>query len=370
MKLTIGENIKKLRREKDITQEELAEVFGISCQSVSRWETGACYPDMEVIPDIADFFGVTVDKLMGVDKSNEQKDVEECLARFQEAISKGLVYDCIEIAREGVSKYPNNYALLNKLMYVLFVSGDDDGNIPEWHENMVKNDSEITAIGERIMKYCPDQDIRLEATARLAFNHCLQDRKEMGRNLFESLPSEKYGRENNIWWALEENEKESFLRNKIKADYENLRSYIWLLATSGCVSVQDSITALNKVFELEDLISDKNLIKNTWGHAKLNFDLARRYAIFEDFENAFKHLNFCIDAAIAYDERPDEQSYSSVLLGIVTTKRTDVDTSDTRPLCKIVLEDWMSVDEFNSIKNDDEFVNIVNKLRNMIDCFE
>ena len=70
--------------------------------------------------------------------------------RFQEAISQGKVYDCIAIAREGVAEYPNNVALLNKLMYALFIAGDDDGNIPEWKENMEKYDAEITALGERI----------------------------------------------------------------------------------------------------------------------------------------------------------------------------------------------------------------------------
>ena len=49
MKLNIGETIKKLRKERDITQEEFAEVLGVSCQSVSRWENNSCYPDIELI---------------------------------------------------------------------------------------------------------------------------------------------------------------------------------------------------------------------------------------------------------------------------------------------------------------------------------
>ena len=61
MKLNIGETIKKLRKEKEITQEEFAELIGISSQSVSRWENNLCYPDIELIPVIADFFGVSTD---------------------------------------------------------------------------------------------------------------------------------------------------------------------------------------------------------------------------------------------------------------------------------------------------------------------
>ena len=54
---SVLETIKKLRKEREITQEEFAEVLGVSCQSVSRWENENCYPDIELIPTIADFLG-------------------------------------------------------------------------------------------------------------------------------------------------------------------------------------------------------------------------------------------------------------------------------------------------------------------------
>ena len=188
MKLRIGEQIKQLRKAKDITQEEFAEILGVSFQSVSRWENNTCYPDVELLPTIADFFGISVDALLGVNEAYEQERVHHYLDEFQTAISVGDINKCIEISRKGVAEYPNNYKLLNMLMYALFVSTDDDGNIPEWKENMEKYDAEITALGERIMKYCTDQDIRLEATIRLAFNHCEQGRKKEGRRIYEKAP--------------------------------------------------------------------------------------------------------------------------------------------------------------------------------------
>ena len=104
MRLSIGDNIKKLRRERDITQEQLAEIFNVSCQTISRWETDACYPDVEMLPLIANFFDTTVDKLMGMDEKFETEKVEKYLFDFQAAMSKGLVYECVRIAREGVRK--------------------------------------------------------------------------------------------------------------------------------------------------------------------------------------------------------------------------------------------------------------------------
>ena len=60
MKLYIGENLKRQRKKKDLTQEQLADILGVSFQSVSKWERGEGYPDMELLPVIAEYFGITV----------------------------------------------------------------------------------------------------------------------------------------------------------------------------------------------------------------------------------------------------------------------------------------------------------------------
>ena len=199
MKLYIGENIKRLRREMDMTQEELAEQLGVSFQSVSRWENDACYPDMELILEIAAFFGVTADELMGLNAAHEEAEIMAVLDDFQHAISEGNIDGCIDIARSGLKAHPGSYSIMNNLMYALFMSGDNSADIPNWKENMEKYDHEITRLGERIMKYCPDQDIRFEAAARLAFNHCEMGRRRQGREIYESLPGIEHSRESYIW---------------------------------------------------------------------------------------------------------------------------------------------------------------------------
>ena len=362
MKLNIGNTIKHLRKEKDITQEELADILGVSYQSVSRWETGVCYPDMELLPVIADFFGVTADRLLGVHEKIEQKKIEQYLLRFQEAISKGKVYDCIAIAREGVAEYPNNFALLNKLMYALFVAGDDDGNIPEWKENMEKYDAEITALGERIMKYCPDQDIRLEATARLAFNHCEMGRKEIGRSIYEFLPSAKFCKENQMWWSLDDNEKLPFLRNKIKQNYEALKNSVWLLETSGCIPDEQAVIAIKKILEFEKIMYDSDVTPDAWNAARLQLDLAKSYARLDDSKEAVKHLKIGAKAAKAFDSRQEEQAFSSVLLGNITVRKIDFETSDTRTLSEIMRDKWLLCSEFDKFRNTDEFKDVLKLL--------
>lgn len=58
-----AENLRKLRLDKRLTQEQAAEVLGVSAQSVSRWETGVTFPDVMLLPDIARLYGVLVDEL-------------------------------------------------------------------------------------------------------------------------------------------------------------------------------------------------------------------------------------------------------------------------------------------------------------------
>lgn len=60
----VGAMISKLRKEKNVTQEELASKVGVSSQAVSKWENGGM-PDAELLPSIADFFEVSIDTLFG-----------------------------------------------------------------------------------------------------------------------------------------------------------------------------------------------------------------------------------------------------------------------------------------------------------------
>ena len=82
MNLPIGSNIKRLRRKNDMTQEQLAVRLGVTFQSVSRWENGQVYPDMELMPAIAEIFGASVDSLMGVPESEKEKRATALVLEF------------------------------------------------------------------------------------------------------------------------------------------------------------------------------------------------------------------------------------------------------------------------------------------------
>lgn len=106
MRLLIGENLKKLRKEKGVTQEQLSEILGVSCQSVSRWELGTCYPDLELLPIISNYFGVSIDNLL----SNDDAAIEADRQTFIEEKAK-LPFaseEYIEYIKSYCKKYPKD----------------------------------------------------------------------------------------------------------------------------------------------------------------------------------------------------------------------------------------------------------------------
>ena len=361
MELNIGNQIKRLRRERDITQEEFASVLGVSYQSVSRWENNTCYPDIELLPTIADFFGISIDRLMGVDEAAGKSKVAQYTSRFQDAVSQGRIDDCISIARNGVAEYPNNYELLNRLMYVLFLSGDSDGNIPEWQENMQKYDSEITMLGERIMKYCPDQNIRLEAAGRLAFQHCEMGRKELGRAIYETLPSQKYCKEVQMWWALNEDEKLPFVHNRIRAGYSSLCHGIYLLLSERLLPDEELLKICEKQFALDTLVFD-GAPPASWRVANTHVMMSAVFARMKKCAQMYAQLEAAATAAKAFDNRTDTVEIPTLLQGKVVQRKTDFETTDSRTLCEIMRDKWLASEDFDGVRDAERFKDILRSL--------
>lgn len=75
--MDFGTNLKQLRKEKNLTQEELAECLSVSPQTVSKWENNISMPDLSVLPVLADYFGTTVDILIRHDINHEKSELND-----------------------------------------------------------------------------------------------------------------------------------------------------------------------------------------------------------------------------------------------------------------------------------------------------
>ena len=75
--MSFGERLKKEREKKGWSQEYLATKIHVSRQSVSKWETGKNYPSIEVIIDLSDLFGITIDELLRSDGELKEKIIQD-----------------------------------------------------------------------------------------------------------------------------------------------------------------------------------------------------------------------------------------------------------------------------------------------------
>ena len=81
---TFSEIFKALRKDKHLTQEQLAEVLEVSPQAISRWETATSYPDITLLPRIAVLFDTSIDELLGVKKTVKRQRMVYFQFRWQE----------------------------------------------------------------------------------------------------------------------------------------------------------------------------------------------------------------------------------------------------------------------------------------------
>lgn len=120
MNISIGENIKKLRARKGVTQERLAESLGVTPQAISRWESESGYPAIEYLPDLAGFFGISVDELLGINLSEREARREEIYTAINENYDEGG-YTPAAIAqfREYHAEFPSDMKITLSLAKAL-----------------------------------------------------------------------------------------------------------------------------------------------------------------------------------------------------------------------------------------------------------
>ena len=115
MDLLIGKKIKQMRRERDLTQEELAAHLGISFQSISKWERGDGYPDITMLPALANYFKVSVDELLGISELEMREQYLQINKTWAENNKAGKHSENVALMRSSLKAFPNDALLLVQL---------------------------------------------------------------------------------------------------------------------------------------------------------------------------------------------------------------------------------------------------------------
>lgn len=183
MHVNLGNKIRELRHRDGRTQESLADALGVTSQAVSRWESNGCYPDMNLVPAIANYFGVTIDELFGYENNRDVK-VNGIISRVDDFHIKARgdddwVDEVLTILREGLAEFPQNEKLLITLADTLSEAGwrrfhewsyyDEEGYIRHDYNRHRKNEywSESIKICEQLVSTVTDSTIVTKAISIL-----------------------------------------------------------------------------------------------------------------------------------------------------------------------------------------------------------
>ena len=120
MDLALANNIRAFRKQRHLTQEQLAEVFGVTTGAVYKWESGLAFPELSLIVEMADFFDVSVDALLGYRmKDNRESAVIDRL----NAYCRSREPDALMEAEKALKKYPNSFEVVRNCAELYLVYG-------------------------------------------------------------------------------------------------------------------------------------------------------------------------------------------------------------------------------------------------------
>ena len=292
MTIYLGENIKRLRREKELTQETLAEFLGVTFQSVSNWERGESYPDITMLPEIAGFFNVSMDELFGVNKAEDEEEIAAKLKEYDNLTDSKLM---CEIVDELKKKFPNDFRVLIRQLSCLVHFSDDLPPVA----------SQVVAIYNRIQSECTDDRIRIKSKrAIIEYYRAMAERGESGitfedcRRVIAEMPDMRDSREMFCFFGEQEDrgcdkeirntlEEQFLLLNTVYSHYFHYNGFFY----DRSFSDEWVLAAYKAELDFLNFVYDDGHYGKMWRTVIYNYGhLGVRYFKLGDNENAL--INF------------------------------------------------------------------------------
>ena len=178
MKMMLAENIRRFRKERSLTQEQLSDVLGVSAQAVSRWENNTSYPDITLLPGLAIYFNTSVDAIVGMDGIRKEETLRKIHGEINDLVISGQTDKAVALIRDSLKIYPNDSGLLMSLGETMAHQLDDPAATQE-----------AITIAERILQ---SNDVSTKAkgttSANLLFLYLRAGQQEKAESLIRSLP--------------------------------------------------------------------------------------------------------------------------------------------------------------------------------------
>lgn len=355
MTIYFREIFKKLRKNRNLTQEQIAEVLSVSPQAVSRWETGATYPDIALLPSIAEFFETTVDALLGTGKARAEERIAGFLRHSEELALAGELAEACDLMRSAVKEFPNHYELQYHLLSVLL-------KMAEAGHTYHVSDSEVIEIGERILTYATDDRIRLLTKVHLGRHFHALGQSAKAREIFMTLPEEAYCREAQLHFVLGD-EIEGYgdvlavisaepmpapVRTEDAVDFSVMKLFESLKQGDEERSPKDRLAEAKRRLQLlDEVYSNSDFGGHYLEHAAVcTAEMAMHYAACGDANRALLCLSKAVECAEESALTPLSDTYFS---------HADASVGSPRSLAEQIRDDLLTDPCFDGIRNNASF---------------
>ena len=251
--LKVGENILQKRKERDITQEELAEFMMVTKASVSKWETGQSYPDILILPKLATFFNISVDELIGYDPDLSSAQIQKFYIDLENRVPDAGMDSIVEDIKIKIKQY---YSCFDLLYYMsLFILNHCDlatdttkkEEYLEYASNILKRVCEDSK--DSILK---DKSLSLRAACLISLG-----KSEEALDILPSSDMLSISKDCLVASAYLKTKNENEVDQKLQVMiYKNVIDLITLLMMKSSLSNDDWVETLERV---EDLIESFNL---------------------------------------------------------------------------------------------------------------
>ena len=172
MNIRLGEKIRSLRKQNNLSQEVLAQFLGVSFQAVSKWENGTTMPDVTMIPAIASFFNVSTDELFDFNRVEQEKKIQQlCWDAAQYRLADPNLAETM--LRDALKQYPGNDVILNNLLYTM--------RSPE-------RNNEVVTLCKSILEVTRDDEVKYDVLRILAETYADMDMPLLAKQTLERIP--------------------------------------------------------------------------------------------------------------------------------------------------------------------------------------
>ena len=180
---SIGAFLAVLRKANGMTQQQVADRLNVSNKTVSKWERAETYPDITLLPALANLFGITVDQLLGMDQLREEYRIGSVYTQAREKLRKKDWEGAIAIYEQALRIWPNDAGILTDLAMALALSGES------------AQLTRAALICENVLQ--SQEPVKLQHTARAALCYIYAKAGDLERALLAArqLPHQRESRE-------------------------------------------------------------------------------------------------------------------------------------------------------------------------------